>query len=285
MNKGLWIGNLVLAVLLPVSTLRTADVKWQAVGEAPHREAPAATLEAPVALQASVVTAATPLMPLPGTIQPVSYETAIPVVEPPTRKPTPEIIAVSAPLERAGPALDGGARIRPRRCSPSIVRFAQALRLTDRGAASCAPQPASGFPEYRRRPRCRWCRGGMRPRTPAGGLACQPAPCPKDSMGRPLRPSIHSGRASMLAANICCGGFRDSRRRCWPPPVPPAISAFWERRPRRYSSAATTSAATVPSPADSSRSATGWDAIRPKPWKSPASSSVRAPPTSRPTRP
>ena len=103
MKKDLWIGSLVLVVLAPVSPLRAADLKWQAVGDAPGGEAAAAILEAPVALQASAATAASPLMPLPGTIQPVSYETAIPVVEPPSRKSTPEIIAVSAPLTAAAP--------------------------------------------------------------------------------------------------------------------------------------------------------------------------------------
>ncbi|MGH7174080.1 MAG: BBP7 family outer membrane beta-barrel protein [Gemmataceae bacterium] len=103
MKKGLWIGGLVLAVLMSISPLRAADVTWQAVGDSPRTQAPAATLAAPVALQASAVAPASLLMPLPGAIQPVSYETAIPVEEPPSRKPTPEIIAVSAPLTVATP--------------------------------------------------------------------------------------------------------------------------------------------------------------------------------------
>jgi hypothetical protein len=98
MKKDLWIGSLVLAVLMPVSPLCAGDVTWQAVGDAPPTAAPVATLEAPVALQASVGTPASPRMPQPSAIQRVSYETAIPVVEPPSRKPTPEIIAVSAPV-------------------------------------------------------------------------------------------------------------------------------------------------------------------------------------------
>lgn len=116
MKKGLWIAGLVLAVLRPVSPLCAADVQWQAVGDPPSRETPAATLDAPVAIQASLLAPPRPLppatptptpapapAPVPAPIQPVSYETAIPVVAPPSPKPTSDVIAISSPLGPPAP--------------------------------------------------------------------------------------------------------------------------------------------------------------------------------------
>jgi hypothetical protein len=106
MKTGLWIGTLALAVLAPASPLRADDVKWQAVPDAPHTEASAVTLQAPVALPVPPMTLAAPLMPASGEIQQVRYETAIPVTEPPSQRSTPEIIAVSAPMNALAPPLD-----------------------------------------------------------------------------------------------------------------------------------------------------------------------------------
>lgn len=98
MKTGLWIGSLALAVLAPVSRLHADDVKWQAVADPSHTETPAASLQAPVALPVPPMTLGAPLMPASGEIQQVSYETAIPVTEPPSQRSAPQIIAVSAPV-------------------------------------------------------------------------------------------------------------------------------------------------------------------------------------------
>jgi hypothetical protein len=102
MKKGLGTGGLLLAVLACVVELRAEDVQWQAVSAAPRAEPAAVALDAPVPIPAHAVTQATPVDPKPGGILPASFETAIPVMEPPSHHPTQQIIAVSAPVQ--GPA-------------------------------------------------------------------------------------------------------------------------------------------------------------------------------------
>lgn len=98
MKKGLGTGGLLLALLAGVFELHAEDVQWQAVSEAPRAEPSVVALDAPVALQARAVTQATPIDAGAGGLLPVSFETAIPAVEPPSPRPSPQIIAVSAPV-------------------------------------------------------------------------------------------------------------------------------------------------------------------------------------------
>lgn len=103
MNKILWISSVVLAGVVRLGPLHAADVQWQAVGDAPPSEAPAAALKAPVALPAAPVMHTSSRTPVAGGIRPVGFETAIPVAEPSARRLAPEIIAVSAPLTAPPP--------------------------------------------------------------------------------------------------------------------------------------------------------------------------------------
>lgn len=107
MNKGRWIGSLLLAVLACIAELRGEDVQWQAVSDAPRtQDSAAVTLDAPVALSSPSPPAGQRIAgtaeAVPGGIVPASFETSVPTaggtgvapVEP--HHPPPEIIAVSA---------------------------------------------------------------------------------------------------------------------------------------------------------------------------------------------
>lgn len=197
MKKGLWIGSLVLAVLAPLSSLCAADVKWQAVGDAPRKQTPAALLEAPVAIQSAPATPPS-LMPLPGKIQPVSYETPIPVVEPPARKPTPEIIAVSAPLsvptspaseeqDESGDTLF--AADRPFRRASSVRPFSGGVLRTSAGAVV----PAVGSAEVPMVP------GWEAPVDSSWGVGVPTGPLPEGYDGPPV-PTFNPVRPRFYAS-------------------------------------------------------------------------------------
>jgi len=109
MQKGRWIGCLLLVLLANSAALRGEDVQWQAVGDAPRTEnVPAVTLSAPLPLPDSPPgnrerIAATP-QATPSAILPASFETSAPVASgtgvssAQLHHPPPEIIAVSAPV-------------------------------------------------------------------------------------------------------------------------------------------------------------------------------------------
>ena len=111
MKKGLGIGIVLLAVLAGLAQLRGEEVQWQAVSDVPHTNTPAVTLDRPIALHSCLPEpnqqpGEAVLRPLTGSaptgapsgLMPVSYETVIPDVVPPTPQPVLQVIATSAPV-------------------------------------------------------------------------------------------------------------------------------------------------------------------------------------------
>ncbi len=106
MQKGLWIGNLILAMLMHGTARSAEDAPWQAVDDTPRTESLLATLESPIALRTSAPTPATQMTPLPQGLQLASFETPLPTVptaEPTSSRPAPQIIAVSMPVNSPAP--------------------------------------------------------------------------------------------------------------------------------------------------------------------------------------
>jgi hypothetical protein len=110
MKNGRWIAGLLLALFARDPLLFAQEGRWQAVDNPPAPAAPGVTLDRPVAVKSQAVSETPLAVSAPSEILPVNYETTTPAaprsaIQPAAasapRRPAPEIIAVSAPVQRA----------------------------------------------------------------------------------------------------------------------------------------------------------------------------------------